>query len=57
MQNTVRIAGPLVILCNLGFEGLAKRVKGFTDYLRAIAASIAMSRSKPCWALLRVADR
>jgi LacI family transcriptional regulator len=35
MQNTVRIAGPLVILCNhLGFEGHAKRVKGFIDCFR-----------------------
>jgi LacI family transcriptional regulator len=41
MKNTVRVAGPLLILCNhLGFEGHTKRVKGFTDFLRETSADL-----------------
>ncbi|ODT77385.1 MAG: hypothetical protein ABS76_26725 [Pelagibacterium sp. SCN 64-44] len=41
MHNTVRIPGPLVILCNnLAFEGHARRVKGFSDYLLEAGASM-----------------
>jgi LacI family transcriptional regulator len=41
MHSAVRIPGPLFILCNhLGFEGHARRVKGFTEYLQSVCANL-----------------
>jgi LacI family transcriptional regulator len=41
MHSAARIPGPVVILCNhLGFEGHARRVKGFSEYLRSDCANL-----------------
>jgi LacI family transcriptional regulator len=41
MHSVARTAGPVVILCNhLGFEGHARRVKGFTEYLQSVGADL-----------------
>jgi LacI family transcriptional regulator len=41
MHRVVRTPGSVIILCNhLGFEGHARRVKGFSDYLQSVCAGL-----------------